>query len=132
MKKQITIIILSFFLPIVVYSQELNLRYPVLFGIDLSSNPTFPKLVLWLYYMIIIISSMAAFGAIVWGGMEYLTSAGNSTRMQSGVEKIKDAVIGLLIVLLSYLVLQTISPRLIEVPNLQVQETLINVNYEIV
>jgi len=113
MKKTILILLL---LPTLVLAQSLNLNYPPIRGVHPSGG--FAEFIIWLYYIIIVISSAAAFGAIVWGGIEYLTSAGNPSRIQSGLSKIKDALIGLLLVLISYLVLQAINPKLTEIKDL--------------
>ncbi len=102
------------FIPLSVFAFELNLEYPFVdINVRMADGIGVSELVLWLYYMIITIATAAAFGVIVWGGFEYLTSAGNPGRMQTGVNRIQDAVIGLLIILVSYLVLQSISPQLV-------------------
>jgi len=49
---------------------------------------------------------------IVIGGFQYITSAAFSAK-QEGKDKIKDALIGLTIILLSWLALYTINPKLI-------------------
>jgi lysylphosphatidylglycerol synthetase-like protein (DUF2156 family) len=119
-------IILLFLLLIPLSVHGLNLTYPTLGpgeGIDLNkANLKFSEFIIWLYYLIVIIASAAAFVIIIWGGIEYLTSAGNPSRRQSGLNWIKDALIGLVIVLIAYVVLQTISPRLVEVPDLVVPD----------
>ncbi len=115
-------IILLFLLLIPLSAHGLNLTYPTLGGISLGSGTTFSEFIIWLYYLIVVISSAAAFVVIIWGGIEYLTSAGNPSRRQSGLNWIKDALIGLVIVLIAYVVLQTISPRLVEIPDLVVPD----------
>ena len=121
MKKEILIIIVSIFLLIPMVSGAeipLNIDWPTFGGITPSAGMNVSDLVIWFYYAIVTISTAAAFGVIIWGGMEYLTSAGNQSRMSSGKEKIESAVIGLFIILISYLVLQTINPQLLEMPDI--------------
>ncbi len=131
MKKTVLVILLLSILavPITVYGQGLNINYPEFGGVDLnclddpSCRPeegelTFAKFITWLYHAIITIAVIAAFGMIVFGGVEYLVSAGSPGKVSSGVEKIKNAVIGLLIILISYLVLQAIDPHLTIVPEI--------------
>jgi hypothetical protein len=58
---------------------------------------------------------------MMWGGFHYITAAGNPQRMNEGKDIIGNAVIGLVLVLISYLLLNAINPRLIQlrVPSLQ-------------
>ncbi len=115
------LVLLLIITPIVSKAQiNLNIDYPEFGGITPSAGMEFSDLIIWLYYLIITIATAAAFGMIVYGGMEYLTSAGNESRMTSGKEKIKAAIIGLLIIIISYLVLETINPQLLEMPSLEV------------
>ncbi len=112
--KKIIIAFSFLLLPLSVSAYELNLKYPYL-GINLHYTQMLgiSGLVTWLYYMVIAIATAAAFGVIVWGGFEYLTSAGDSGKMRSGVDRIQNAVIGLLIVIVSYLGLNTINPNIL-------------------
>ncbi len=116
------LIILAFFLIITPNLSEaqisLNIDYPSFGGITPSAGMEFSDLIIWLYYGIITIATAAAFGMIIYGGMEYLTSAGNESRMTSGRDKIKAAIVGLLIIIISYLVLETINPQTLEMPSL--------------
>ncbi len=112
--KKIIIVFSFLLLPLAVSAYELNLRYPNL-GINLHQTQALgiTGLVTWLYYMVIAIATAAAFGVIVWGGFEYLTSAGDSGKMRTGIDRIQNAVIGLLIVIVSYLGLNTINPNIL-------------------
>ena len=67
------------------------------------------------------IVGIAALWAIVIGGFKYLRSGGSETRKTSGKEWIWGAVIGLVLMLCSWLILNTINPELtsLEEPSLQ-------------
>ncbi len=91
---------------------ELNLNYPIIGNIVLG-NFGISEVATWLYYMIIIVATIAAFGVIVWGGVEYMTSMGNPSKMKSSVNRIQDAVIGLLLVLVAWLTINTINPEIL-------------------
>ena len=123
MKKGIIILFLIILLtPTISEAQiPLNIDWPQFGGIKPSAGMNISDLVIWFYYAIVTIATASAFGAIIWGGMEYLTSAGNQSKMTSGKEKIESAVIGLFIILISYLILQTINPQLLEMPNIQIR-----------
>jgi murein DD-endopeptidase MepM/ murein hydrolase activator NlpD len=109
-------LILFLFLPLPVFGLSLNLRYPIIGNsFEYIENMGFSGLITWFYYLIIGLSSAFALGAIVWGGMEYLTSAGNQARLRSAIDRIQNAIIGLLLVLISGLVVNTISPGLLNI-----------------
>lgn len=85
---------------------------------SLEVPDNFNDLVLWIYNIIIFISALAAFAMIVYGGFEYLISAGNPQKMKSGMSKIQSAIIGILIVLIAHLILKTINPDFTKLPDL--------------
>lgn len=106
-------------------SSALELQYPefgpegneirVELGMDLN------KLISWFYYFVVGISGFAAFVMLVWGGFEWLTSAGSPAKITEAKDKISSALIGLLLILSSYLILQVINPELttLTLPDLQ-------------
>jgi hypothetical protein len=53
---------------------------------------------------------------VVWGGFRYMTTASFTTKA-SGLETVRKALLGLLLVLCSYLLLRTIDPRLVAIPS---------------
>lgn len=90
----------------------LNLVYPEINKITLSNTegqtPSLSDLVNYIIDWIFAISGLLAFALIVFGGVQYLM--GDS---KQGGEKIKNAIVGLVIVLCSYVILKTINPNLI-------------------
>lgn len=46
--------------------------------------------------------------AIIWGGIQYLTSAGNQDQVRSGKDTIKNALIGLVVAGLAYAIVNLI------------------------
>jgi hypothetical protein len=103
------------FLPYKASAIQLNLNYPGFGGESLEYliSLGLSGFIAWLYYAIIVLSSIVAFGVIVGSGVEYLTSAGNPARMKNAIDRLQNAIIGLLLVLISGLVVGTISPRLL-------------------
>ena len=95
---------------------ELNLEYPSFTvggeTFDLNTTQHLNQVVVWFYYFIIALAGFSAFVMLVWGGAEWLVSAGNPTRISSARERITSAITGLLIILVSFLILQTINPEL--------------------
>ena len=96
---------------------NLNLCYPS-FGLEgekitLSLGTKLHEMVAWFYYFIIGIAGLSAFVMLVWGGFQYLSSAGNPAAIGDAKDKMKSALLGLLIILTAWLVLQVINPDLI-------------------
>ncbi|HEA84630.1 MAG TPA: hypothetical protein ENI04_01450 [Candidatus Wildermuthbacteria bacterium] len=100
---------------------ELNLDYPKFGGVDLNCRgdadapqcgQDLTSLIAWLYYGIIMLSGLAAFVMIVWGGIQYLTSSGDTVKTGDAKDRMQKALLGLLIILSSWLILQTINPEL--------------------
>ena len=75
----------------------------------------------------LIIASLAAFFSIVYGGFQHITSAGNPSKLSDARGRIKSGLLGLTILLSSYLILSTINPQLIvlKVPGINVQQGII-------
>jgi hypothetical protein len=69
------------------------------------------------YTFALIVSGILAFGAIVFGGYKYATSAGNASKQSEGREWIWSALIGLLLLAGAYLILKTINPNLVNLQN---------------
>ncbi len=65
-----------------------------------------------LYDFAILIGGLLAFGSILYGGILYLTTGGNPSAQHEAKERIRDAIIGLLLLLGIYLVLNLINPDL--------------------
>jgi hypothetical protein len=63
-------------------------------------------------YGIAIVGIIAAV-VLIWGGTLWLTAGGNASRVGEAQEWIKAALVGLILALLSFTILQTISPSLV-------------------
>ncbi|MFH1713999.1 MAG: pilin [Candidatus Nealsonbacteria bacterium] len=71
-------------------------------------------LVKYLYEWAIGIGGFLAFISLIIAGVQYLTSAGNATRMGNAMGRIKSAGFGLILLLSAVLVLNVINPQLTE------------------
>mgnify|MGYP006865138778 CR=1 FL=1 len=94
---------------------ELNLDYPALpGGIDLndSKNQDITSLIGWVYTFIIAGSGLAAFVMIVWGGLQWMSSSGDTGMISTAKDRIKKALLGLLVILTSFILLNLINPEL--------------------
>ncbi len=59
------------------------------------------------------IGGVAALGIIIYGGILYIASAGNSSRQGEAKEWIKAAVYGLILLTIGYLILYVINPAVL-------------------
>jgi len=91
----------------------LNLCYPSFQNFSLTLDMPLNQIVAWFYYFIIGVAGLAAFVMLVTGGVKYLTSAGSPSAISDAKDQIKSALLGLLIILMSWLILQVINPDLI-------------------
>ena len=112
MKKYLIPAILIIFLVFPAVSSALELTYPEISGLRIELGMDLNKLIAWFYYFIVGISGLAAFLMLVWGGFTWLTSAGSPTKILDAKDKITSAVLGLVIILSSYLILKVINPEL--------------------
>jgi len=125
LRKNLILIILALFLlipqAVLSFELELELDYPKVPGTDMTLNdiaagPTENQLggiVQYIYYFIVSIAGLATFVMLVWGGVSYLTSAGNPSMISDARDRMFKAVLGLVIILASYLILDTLSPELV-------------------
>ena len=74
---------------------------------------TLPQLVQYFFNFSIAIGGIAAFAMLVLGGFRFLTSAGNPSAQKDAKDIITSAIIGLLLLLSSYLLLQVINPDIL-------------------
>lgn len=99
-----------------------NVPIPGLFEGNITVDEgTFGSYVVAFYVYFAGIAGILAVVVMMWGGFHYITSAGNPQRMSEGKEIISNAVIGLILVMTSYLLLRTINPNLLilRVPSVQ-------------
>jgi len=112
MKKYLVSIILIIFLILPSVSLALELIYPEMGGYRIELGMDLNKLIAWFYYFIVGISGFAAFTMLVWGGFQWLSSAGSPARISDAKDRISSAVLGLVIILASFLILKVINPEL--------------------
>lgn len=78
-----------------------------------GDNPDFFSLVKALINILIAIAAMLAVVFITIGGLQYMTTDSISGK-EDGKENIKNAILGLLLALISWLILYTINPSLVK------------------
>lgn len=79
------------------------------------SSVDFQTYVQYFFNLMIALSAAAAVFMIAIGGIQYMTTDSWQGK-GDGKERVKNAVVGLLMVLCSYLILRTVDPRLVAIP----------------
>jgi hypothetical protein len=109
------VIFLFFIFVSFILAREAELEYPEIPGAEAPrSVKTFmPEYIKYLFNFAIIIAGLVAFASLVYGGFRYLTSAGNPVVMGDAKSQITAGILGLVLILGSYLLLTTINPQLV-------------------
>ncbi len=89
-------------------------------GAWLNDNSTLTDLIAYIYEWAMTIGGIATFIALISAGFQYLTSAGNVTKMSDAKQQITSAITGLVLLLSTFLILSTINPELttLEIPEI--------------
>jgi len=96
--------------------RDLEIDYP---SFNLLQAPTTVKTLLPNYVKYIIVFGIAAsgliiFGSLLYAGFLYMTSSGNPATLKDSRSRMLSSFLGIIILLSSYLILNTINPNLIE------------------
>jgi len=99
------------------FSQEdrFEVDYPEFGGeiIKAGEKDILPKYVKYIFNFAVGISGLIAFGSLVYGGSQYLISGDSPSAMNEAKDQIFSALLGIAILLSSYLILTTINPQLV-------------------
>lgn len=82
-------------------------------GIEADSTPTFSEYLEKIYIIGIGLAGILAVLMIVIGGIQYIGSGMSPSGKSDAKDRITNAIMGLLLALLSYLILNTIDPNLV-------------------
>ncbi|TSC69349.1 MAG: Uncharacterized protein G01um101466_73 [Parcubacteria group bacterium Gr01-1014_66] len=100
------------------FCANLAASYPGLEFIDLPDTPTVDGLFSALYRFLLPLIGLAAFGALTWGGILYMTARDNSGQLTLARTWMTNAALGLTLALVSWVGLRTINPDLVSGTNL--------------
>lgn len=98
-----------------VLAQGLEETYPQVPGAEAPTTVKafLPEYIQYLFNFAIIVAGLIAFISLVYGGFRYLASAGNPTAMSDAKSQIAAGILGLVILVSSYVILIQINPELI-------------------
>ncbi len=113
-KKLIFIFFLAVFLisPIVIYGTEINWPSSPLTRVSLSGDSEFHDLIAYVYGWGIGLGGLLTFIMFVIAGIEWMTSGGNPNKQAKAKARITSTLLGLSLLLSSWLILNTINPQL--------------------
>ncbi len=81
-------------------------------GIEPTAETPLHEFFQYVYEWGVGLGGLFAFGMLVFAGVEYMTSAGNSAKMKQAVNRITSAIAGLALLLSVFIVLNIINPEL--------------------
>jgi amino acid transporter len=94
--------------------KPLEVNYPQIQGFKPETIATnLPQYVKYIFNFAIAIVGLTAFAVLVYAGLRYVTSTGHPEELKKSRKRILAAILGVLILLFSYLILTTINPQLI-------------------
>lgn len=98
-------------IPLVKADYTLEVDYPTIAGQTPTTNLI--QFIRYIYLFALSIVGIAAFGALVYGGFQYLLSAGSVGSAEEAKKWMWGAIYGLVLALAAVLILRTINPDLI-------------------
>ena len=116
-KKLFIILSLIIFLTLVsvnfVFSQWTpEVKYPEIGTKTITKTTSLPEYINYIFSLAIIVGVIVAVGVLIYGGFLYLTSAGKPEQLNDAKSRIFNGFLGLVILLGSYLILNTVNPQL--------------------
>ena len=95
-----------------IIAQGLEVDYPKVGTKTITSETEMPEYINYIFNLAIIIGVIVSIGALIYGGFGYLTSAGDPGKLQDAKDRIFGSLLGLIILLGSYLILNIVNPQL--------------------
>lgn len=90
--------------------------YPIIMGIDINSpDVTISQYIVYLFYLLVSFGTLAVVILISIAGLEWVSSGGDPSIINSAKKKIRNSIVGLTVLFTSYLVIQIINPSLLNI-----------------
>lgn len=102
-----------------VLGRDLELSYPNLPNpaggdpITLTSDTSLPQLLNYFFTFFVMIGGLIAFGVIVFAGFQFMISGANPAMRSQAMNRIRNVIFGLVLLLSSYIIFNTINPELV-------------------
>lgn len=95
----------------------LEVAFPSVQGVEVTDSMGPAEWVRYLFLMAQALVGLAIIYALVRSGVEWMTARGNEGQVKTAKDRITGAVLGLIILLGSYIFLNTINPQLVQIRN---------------
>lgn len=82
--------------------------------LNIKEGMGFVELISTIFNFLLLVAGLAAFVVIILGGIRYLTSVGDPSKMDDAKSQIFSAILGIIVLFSSWMVLNTINPNLVE------------------
>ena len=109
-----SVLFLCFSLSLFVFADDVQKRgletnYPEINGIKITATSTIETYAVYLFSISMIIGAILAFAVLIYGGMRYVTSAGNPSAMTDAKKWIWEAILGLMLLLCAWFIIGVIN-----------------------
>jgi hypothetical protein len=96
-------------------ARELEITYPNI-GVTppTETSTMLPDYIQYIFKFSLMLAGIIAFGSLVYGGFRYMTSVGSPDAIGEAKKQIMASLVGLTILLCSWLILNTINPQLLK------------------
>ncbi len=108
---------LLFFAPVALAQYQLETGLPNVPGGQLPAGSELPSYIKYLFIFGLGLITILALGVMIFGGIQYILAAGNAAKTEDAKAWIQQALLGLGLLLVSYLLLRTINPDLVNLRN---------------
>lgn len=96
------------------HALALEVSYPPLPGApDINTNPTFEKFVVYIFVFLVLSAGGIGIISLVIAGLKILLSFGSPESISDAKERALNAVLGIILLMSSYILLRTINPELV-------------------
>jgi len=93
--------------------RELEVNYPIINGIEITTESTIADYAVYFFSLAMIIGAILAFAVLIYGGMRYVTSAGNPLAMSDAKKWIWESILGLMLLLSAWFVIGIINKEML-------------------
>src|SRR3989344_3190012 len=101
------------FLTVAQTTYALELTYPTLFGYTVNHHSKLPDYIVYFFVLAVIAAGLMGVVSIAWGGIRYISSAGNPESVGYAKDRIRGSILGIILLMFSYILLNTINPSLV-------------------
>jgi hypothetical protein len=128
-KKNVILSISIFCLLFTVYclttqaAKPTEISYPEINAIrPVTIKTALPEYAKYVFDFLVAVSGLICLGTMIYGGIEYLTSTGDPGKQKSATSRIWSSFLGAALILISFIISQTINPQLI-IPHAHISAT---------